>query len=87
MTQFLVTEQKPDGYRLEDILMAIRKDIILRATKILDDERTEARKVLDNNVRILQLLSEGIAIAEDSTQLLDKTFGPRTPGAPRIGVR
>lgn len=85
MPHFLLSADKPDGHRLEDILVMIRKDMILRATKILDDDRPEARKVLDNNVRILQLLSESIAIAEDSTQVLNKNFGPSTPGVPRIG--
>ena len=31
MTHFLVTDDKPDGYRLEDILMLIRKDMLTRA--------------------------------------------------------
>ena len=86
MTQFLVTEENADGYKLEEILSAIRKDIILRATKILDDDRPEARQVLDNNVRILQLLSESINIAEDSSSLLHKHFGPHKDGSPRIGT-
>ena len=86
MTQFLINEDNPDGMQLEEILIAIRNDIILRATKILDDNRPEARQVLDNNVRILQLLSESITIAEDSTRLLDKHFGRHEPGKPRIGT-
>jgi hypothetical protein len=86
MTQFLISDDKPDGYKLEGILHAIRKDIILRATRIFDDNRPEARKVLDNNVKILQLLSESINIAEESTSLLDRTFGPHEDGKPRIGT-
>ena len=86
MTQFLISEEKPEGFKLEDILVAIRKDIVLRATKILDDNRPEARRVLENNVKILQLLSDSINIAEDSTRLLDKHFGPHEPGKPRIGT-
>ncbi len=86
MTQFLINEDNPDGMQLEEILIAIRNDIILRATRILDDNRPEARQVLDNNVRILQLLSESINIAEDSTRLLDKHFGRHEPGKPRIGT-
>lgn len=86
MTQFLISEEKPEGFKLEDILGAIRKDIILRATKILDDDRPEARQVLENSIKILQLLSESINIAEDSTCLLDKNFGRHEPGKPRIGT-
>ena len=76
MSGFLVNEDNPDGYRLEDILSAIRKEIVQRANKIIDDRRTEATAVLNNNIKILSLLSESIEIAEDSTRLLDKSFGP-----------
>ena len=86
MTSFLVTDENPDGYKLEDILAALRKEVILRATKIVDDPRPEARTVLDNNVRILGLLSECIGIAEQSSKILEKNFGPHKPGNPRIGV-
>jgi hypothetical protein len=68
--------------------MEIRKDIILRCTKIVDDDRDEAHLVLNNNVNILGLLSEAIVLAEDSTRVLDKAFGPsHAPegGPPRIG--
>jgi len=85
MTHFLVTDEKPDGYKMEDILKIIRKDIFLRTTKIMEDERPEAQIVMDNNVKILSLLSEAIAIAESSTTTLQKSFGPSRNGEPRIG--
>ena len=86
MTQFLLTDENPEGHKLEDLLAAIRKDIILRATKIVDDQRPEAKQVLENNVRILQHITDSIKIAEDSTRLLDRTFGPHQAGQPRIGA-
>ena len=86
MTHFLVTDDNPNGYKLEDMLKLIRKDIFLRTTKILEDPRPEAQSVLDNNVKILGLLSESIAFAEDSTAILQKSFGPSRDGKPRIGV-
>ncbi len=86
MPQFLITEENPDGFKLEEILAVIRKDIILRATKILDDEREQALQVLENNIKILGLLSECINIATESTRLLDRSFGPHKDGEPRIGV-
>lgn len=46
MTHFLVTDDKPDGYRLEDILMLIRKDMLTRAAKIAGDRRPEALHVM-----------------------------------------
>ncbi|MCH8862404.1 MAG: histidine kinase [Proteobacteria bacterium] len=88
MTHFLISEDNPDGLKLEDILAAIRKDILLRCTKIVDDKKAEAAQVLDNSLKILNLLTEAIHLAENSTQVLDKSFGPSKPGdgsPPRIG--
>src|SRR4030067_131719 len=42
MTRFLVTPENPTGWRLEDILGEIQKDIIRRCGKILDDPRSIA---------------------------------------------
>jgi len=87
MTHFLVSDTNPDGSRLEDILRVIRNDILIRCTKISDDSRPEAQGVLNNNIKILDLLSQSIALAENSTQLLDKSFGPGDKnGSPRIGT-
>ena len=88
MTRYLISETNPKGSKLETILLEIRKDIILRCTKIVDDTRNEAQFVLNNNVKILGLLSEAIVLAENSTQILDKSFGPSHAdkgGPPRIG--
>lgn len=86
MTHFLVTDENPSGHRLEDILMMIRKDILTRATKIADDRRPEALHVMKNNMRILDLISDAISLAEDSSRVLDKAFGASAKGGPpRIG--
>lgn len=88
MTHFLISEDNPDGHKLEGILAAIRKDILVRCTKIVDDQKIEAGQVLDNNMKILNLLTEAIRLAENSTHTLDKSFGPSRAGdgsAPRIG--
>lgn len=87
MTHFLVSDDKPDGYKLEDILSVLRADIITRCGRISSDNRTEARQVLNNNMRVLGLISEAIQIAEDSTRVLEKAFGPSIKGGPpRIGT-
>ncbi|HEY4164722.1 MAG TPA: hypothetical protein VGM59_16770 [Dongiaceae bacterium] len=70
MTNLLVSEQNPKGYTTEAVLLTIRNDIIHRLQKYAGDPRKEARQVLDNNVRILQLLSEAIALAESNTRTL-----------------
>ncbi len=88
MTRFLISKENQDGYKLEDILRAIRQDILTRCTKIVDDHRSEASHVLDNNMKILNLLSDAIRLAEDSTDTLDRAFGPSAAaegGPPRIG--
>lgn len=86
MTHFLVSDTNPDGSRLEDILRVIRNDILIRCTKISDDTRPEAQTVLNNNVKILDLITQSIVLAENSSQMLDKSFGPGDKdGSPRIG--
>ncbi|WP_425405770.1 hypothetical protein [Hwanghaeella sp.] len=85
MTHFLMSDVKPDGMKLEDILSAIRRDILYRCTKIMEDSRPEAKHVLENNIEILSLLSDAIKLAEDSTHTLDKAFGTRNVDGPRIG--
>ena len=84
-TKFLVTDEKPDGFKLEDILTAIRNDIIQRAAKIMGDGRPEATAVMNNNIKILSLLSESIELSKGSSEILDKAFGPRDSVVPRIG--
>jgi len=88
MTRYLVSDENPEGQKLEDILSGIRKDVLIRCTKIVDDSRPEAQHVLRNNTAILELLGDAIEVAMDSTQTLDKAFGPSQAakgGPPRIG--
>jgi hypothetical protein len=85
-TTFLVTEDNPQGWKLEDILMEIQNDIIRRAQKIVDDARPEARAVFNNNVEILGHLTKCIERATESTKILNRAFGPHKDGKPRIGV-
>jgi CBS-domain-containing membrane protein len=84
-TKFLVTDDNPDGYKLEDILTVIRNDMLQRATKIMTDHRPEATAVMNNNIRILTIISESIDLAKNSSEILDKAFGPGDPNKPRIG--
>ncbi|MFT6556793.1 MULTISPECIES: hypothetical protein [Sneathiella] len=90
MTHFLVTEENPGGHKLEEILAMVRADIVNRCTLIVDDSRPEAQAVLANNMKILGLLTDAVALADDSTRILDKAFGPSQAskgGPPRIGVK
>jgi len=88
VTHFLRSEQKPDGHKLEDLLMQLRADILHRCQIIAADTRPEALHVMANNMKVLGHLSEAIALALDSTRMLDKAFGPSQAaqgGPPRIG--
>jgi len=54
----------------------------------VDDHRDEAHQVLENNIRVLALLSDAIKLAENSTYVLDRSFGRSESaegGEPRIG--
>jgi len=85
MTNFLVSDENPEGYMLEDILRVIRKDIVIRCDLIIDDTRPEAEQVISNNMEILNLLTKAIHLAQNSTDILTSAFGP--PGdEPRIGT-
>ena len=84
-TKFLVNDENSNGYKLEIILTLIRNDIIERAAKIMDDDRAETTTVMNNNIKILGFLSESIELATNSSDILDKSFGPHEPDVPRIG--
>jgi len=89
MTRFLVSEDNPAGRKLEDILLELRADVIVRAAKISDDHRPEALYVMANNMKVLEHLTAAIELSQDSTLKLDRAFGPSEAdkgGPPRIGV-
>lgn len=86
MTHFLATAEQPQGHRLEDVLRNLRTDLVIRMGKIVQDERPEAQQVLANDARILDHLMACIGLAEDSSRVLMKAFGPSRPGTPRIGT-
>ena len=88
MTHFLASQANEDGFKLEDILTVIRADVIKRCDRIVGDTRDEAAQVLENNIQILQLLSQSIRLAEESTRVLNRSFGPASAdeNAPRIGT-
>jgi len=88
MTRYLISDENPAGRKLEDILLEVRADVLLRCTKISSDERPEALQVMTNNMQVLQHLTQAIELAQESTRLLDRAFGPSQAekgGPPRIG--
>ena len=88
MTHFLRSDKKPEGHKLEDLLMQLRADILHRCEAIASDTRPEALHVMANNMKILSHLTDSINLALDSTRVLDRSFGPSQAaqgGPPRIG--
>ncbi len=51
----------------------------------MDDIGLEAVRVINNNIKLLKHLAEGIALAEDSMNVLNESFGQHNPDGPRIG--
>lgn len=85
MTHFLSNKSNPDGYKLEDLLDAVRTDLVERMSLIARDRRPEARKVFENDVAILDCLTQALAKAEENSHILNRSFGPSKKGAARIG--
>jgi hypothetical protein len=88
VTRFLGSDKHPEGYKLEDLLLLLRGEVIHRCEAISGDHRPEALHVMANNLKILTHMTEAITLAMDSTRVLDKAFGPSQAargGPPRIG--
>ena len=86
MTKFFSNDENPAGWKLEDVLSEVQKEVIRRSMKILSDERPEARNVLHNNIEILGWLTRCVKVAEDSSRVL-LSLGPEhgADQPPRIG--
>jgi len=87
MTHFFPSPDRPQGWKLEDLLTEIQNDIVRRSEKVVDDMRPQARAVLHHNFEILDLLTQCIHKAESSTKILE-SLGPSESvrgGPPRIG--
>jgi hypothetical protein len=70
MTKHLVSPENPGGKRTEEILSEIRAEILVRMANFGEDPRPEAKSVMENNLKIAQLLTEAIHLAEANTNKL-----------------
>ena len=75
MTKLLVSDDNPNGAKLEDIIRILRNDIIARCNVSVATHERETEKVVANNMRILNLLTECIDLAEASTDILVQAYG------------
>lgn len=83
----LMGPQNPTGWKLEELLPQIAREIEAKTLKIADDPRTVARLVAENNGMIVWHLEEAEALQRTSYVALD-SMGPNEGplGKPRIGV-
>jgi len=83
----LMSPQNPDGWKLEELLHAVRHEVHDKADKIAGDPRSVARHVLRNNQQIMGLLQQAEALQRDSYDVLNAMAPDQGPlGTPRIGV-
>lgn len=86
-TPVLMSPQNPTGWKLEDLLEALRREVKAKCAKIADDSRPVARAVLRNNEQILGLLRQAEALQRDSYDRLNTMAPDEGPlGTPRIGT-
>lgn len=76
MDPYLVAETMPRAHRLDDILMILREHLCSRSLAFADNRLPEAKQVMRNNMRVLELLTEAIELAQESNRLLNRSFGP-----------
>jgi hypothetical protein len=70
----LVSHENPEGKRTEEILSEIRAEILVRMASYGDDPRPEAKAVMENNLKIAQLLTDAIHLAEANTNKLGEVL-------------
>jgi hypothetical protein len=76
MEPYLVTETIPKAHRLDDILIILREDLLKRSRTLADSQLPEAKQVMKNNMKILDLLTQALVVAQNSNRLLNRSFGP-----------
>ena len=87
MSKVLMSPQNPTGWKLEELLAAIRDDIEVKCSKIAWDTSPTAGRVLANNRFIMSVLGEAERAQRDSIAALAALAPDQGPtGTPRIGV-
>lgn len=83
----LMSPENPEGWKLEELLERLRREIVTKCEKIHNDKRPVARAVLRNNEQIIGLLFQAEALQRDSYDKLDAMAPNEGPlGKPRIGA-
>lgn len=83
----LMGPDHPDGWKLEELLSQLQKEIDNKSEKIELDDKPVARHVLRNNQQIIGLLAQAEALQRNSYDVLDAYKINQGPsGTPRIGL-
>lgn len=86
-TPVLMSVDNPTGWKLEDLLLQLRDEIVTKSGRIENDGSEFAQTVLANNNALLGKLLEAEDIQRGSMALLDKKAPDTGPsGKPRIGT-
>ena len=84
--QILMGPANPHGWKLEDLLDKIIREVAAKSEKIADDRSPQAVAVTRNNLEICDLLIKAVTCQKDSMDLLDRMGPNQGPtGQPRIG--
>ncbi|KAB5323527.1 hypothetical protein GKD59_21675 [Parabacteroides distasonis] len=82
----LMTAEKPEGFKLEELLARLQSEIISKTQKIQNDGSDVAEFVKGNNLEIIRLLSMAEALQRSSYVMLSAKAPDQGPlGKPRIG--
>lgn len=82
----LMSPENPGGWKLEELLAQLHREVSTKCAKIETDSRPPAKHVLRNNQQIMGLLKQAEALQRDSYDVLDAMGPNQGPlGKPRIG--
>lgn len=85
-TPILMSKENPNGWKLEELLAQVRKELLVKTEKITGDESAVSMKVQCNNLSIMRQLFNAEALQRDSIAALDAKAPDEGPnGQPRIG--
>jgi hypothetical protein len=85
-TPILMSPQNPEGWKLEELLRRTAEEVEGKTAKISQDHSLAARRVAENNGRIVALLARAAAIQDESMAALAAVGPDQGPlGKPRIG--
>lgn len=83
----LMSADNPNGAKLEELLVVLQQEVMAKTVKIMGDPRKEAKAVVQNNLKIIELLKEAEVAQRTSMNILGMVGPNQGPGGkPRIGL-